>query len=183
MCIRDRPYVVVLALVVSVLESFLILPSHMSMGEQKALPQKREFIGRLEEWYRRTLERVLHHRIRVVGGFLVAFFIVMFVCLPQLRVIIFPQDDAEAVFVKVTTPLGTPIEQTEAVIASIERQIPQIIQGDLAAVTARVGHQDAGGKGFDRDQGSAENEGVVSALMRRGDLERSPLQWLSLIHI
>ena len=177
----SMPYVVVLALVVSVLESFLILPSHMSMGEQKALPQKREFIGRLEEWYRRTLERVLHHRIRVVGGFLVAFFLVMFVCLPQLRVIIFPQDDAEAVFVKVTMPLGTPIEQTEAVIASIERQIPQIIQGDLAAVTARVGHQDAGGKGFDRDQGSAENEGVVSALMRRGDLERSPLQWMGIL--
>ncbi len=178
---HSMPYVVVLALFASLLESFLILPAHMSMGSSAAPPPKRPFVLRLEARYRRALETTLHHRGLVIGTFTVGLVVVLFGLLPQLRVTIFPQDDAESVFVKISAPLGTPIEQTEAITASIERQVPALVQNDLIAVTARVGHQEAGGKGFDRDRGSADNEAVVEVLLRRGHLTRTPTEWMEIL--
>lgn len=175
------PPVIILALLASLLESFLILPSHMSMGGSERPPPKRRFVIQMEDWYRSALGRALSHRTAIIGAFGVAFFVIMIGCVPSLRVMVFPQDDAEAVYIKLNTPLGTPIERTEAIAASIERQIPALIPKDLAAVTARIGHQHAGGGGFDREQGSAENEAVVSALMRRGDLTRSPTEWMEVL--
>ncbi len=178
---ESMPYVVVLALLASLLESFFILPAHMSMGSSAKPTPKREFVVRIEERYRRALERTLHHRAWVVSVFLVALVVILFGLSPFLRVMIFPQDDAESVFVKVSTPLGTPIEQTEAVAASIERQVPQIVGGDLTAITARIGHQEAGNKGFDREQGAAENEAVVEVLLKRGNLEHTPAEWMQIL--
>lgn len=178
---RSMPYVVVMALVASLLESFLILPAHMSMGRASAPTPKRPFVIRMEEWYRGALERTLHHRAWVVSIFVAALVVILVVLAPQLRVQIFSQDDAESVFVKVSMPLGTPLEQTEAVAASIERQIPDLVRDDLAAITARIGHMDAGGKGFDREQGSSENEAVVEALLTRGSLDKTPAQWIEVL--
>ncbi|MDG2307881.1 MAG: efflux RND transporter permease subunit [Candidatus Binatia bacterium] len=178
---HSMPFVVVLALLASLLESFLILPAHMSMGGGAKPTPKRAFVIRMEERYRRTLEATLHHRTWVIGAFVTGLIIVMVVLLPQLRVMIFPQDDAESVFVKVSTPLGTPIEQTEAITASIERQIPAIVGEDLNAITARIGHQEAGGKGFDREQGSADNEAVVEVLLRRGSMQNTPAEWMEIL--
>lgn len=175
----SMPWVIVLALIASLLESFFILPAHMSMGGSKPTP-KREFVVRLEERYRRALEVTLHHRTWVVSVFAVGLVIILGGLTPYLRVMIFPQDDAESVFVKVNAPLGTPIEQTEAITASIERQVPAIVD-DLTAVTARIGHQDAGGKGFDREQGAADNEAVVEVLFQRGNMTKNPREWIALL--
>lgn len=173
----SMPWVVVLALLASLLESFFILPAHMSIGGSKPTP-KRDFVLRLEERYRRALEVTLHHRMWVVSLFGAGLVVILAGLTPFLRVMIFPQDDAESVFVKVNAPLGTPIEQTEAITASIERQVPSIVD-DLVAVTARIGHQDAGGKGFDRERGAADNEAVVEVLFRRGDMTKNPREWIA----
>lgn len=176
----SMPYVIVIALIASLLESFFILPAHMSMSDAAPTP-KRQFVVRLEERYRRALETTLQHRAWVVSVFMIALVVILTVMTPYLRVMIFPQDDAESVFVKISMPLGTPIEQTEAVTASIERQVPGLVQSDLAAITARVGHQEAGGKGFDREQGAADNEAVVEVLFHRGQTSRTPAQWMQLL--
>lgn len=160
--LRTMPTVVVLALLVSLFESFLLLPGHMTMGA-KAPPRRREFMSKLEGIYRRHLATLLHHRLLVGGTFVSVLLFSFVVIAPRTPVVIFPQDDSNGLFVKVIMPPGTPIEKTEAVAASIERQIPDIVGGDLLAVTARIGHSQTD-VGFERDTGANTNEAAVRAI-------------------
>ena len=91
---------------------------------------------RLEARYRRLLGVVLHHRALVIGVALAIFLGIMLGLAPRTGFVLFPQDDSNALYLKVTAPLGTPLEQTEAVVASLERQLPDLIGNDLLAVTA-----------------------------------------------
>jgi multidrug efflux pump subunit AcrB len=77
--------------------------------------------------------------------------------------VLFPQDDAESVALKVSAPLGTPLERTEGIIASLEEQLPGILGRDLLGITARVGHQDA--LGATREVGASENEGLITVYL------------------
>lgn len=177
--LRTMPTVVILALLVSLFESFFLLPGHMTMGS-KTPPARRAFVQRLEEIYRRHLRTLLHHRLIVVATFIGVLLLSFLVVGPRTRVMIFPQDDSQSLFVKVVMPPGTPIERTEAVAASIQRQIPEIVGADLLAVTARIGHSETE-VGFERDTGANTNEAVVRAIFdHTRKRETSSAEWAPL---
>lgn len=177
------PAVIILALAVSVVESFTVLPAHLSMGEGGADPPKRRFVVKLEAWYRDLLRRSLRHRALLVVGFFGALALIFGAIAPGMAVVLYPQDDSEAAYIKLSLPLGTPIERTEAVAASLERQLPALMGDDVTAVIARIGHQNtrerlAGGGGNQR--GSAENEAVITAMIRRQGRTHTAAEWLEL---
>ncbi|MBW2273447.1 MAG: efflux RND transporter permease subunit [Deltaproteobacteria bacterium] len=179
---RTLPVVVILALSLSLLESFFILPAHMSAGGSQAPPPKRAFVLYLERLYRRQLEWVQQNRLLVVGLFSLAFLVVMGLVAPMTPIKIFPQDDSESLFIKISMPLGTPLERTEAVALDIERQLPLLLGPDLAAVTARIGHQEPAGRGFqERNRGAAENEAVVTAIFQILGREKTSSEWMALL--
>ncbi len=213
----NLPVVVILALAISLIESFFMLPAHMTptgkdaddspapppesesesdsgeraraerpsgtdddelelaVAKAEASMGKRPFMRALEHGYRRLLRLTLRLRWLVVLAFLVIFALTMGVVRPKMGFVLFPQDDSDALYIKVRLPQGTPIEQTEAVVSAIERQLPGLLGDDLTAVTARIGHQD--GSALDRETGAAPNEAVVSALLRPLDRQRNADQW------
>ena len=174
------PAVVCLALGISLVESFLILPPHMSMVASGARPRpKRAFVLRLEERYRRMLHLLLPRRGAVIAGFAVIFFAILFGIVPRMQFEFFPQESAPGFSIMVTLPPGTPIEQTEANADAIMAQIPAMLGHDLLAMTSRIGHQDA--MGFDREYGEAENEGIISAHLRPGKKFRNAGEWIEYV--
>ncbi|MBK7951038.1 MAG: efflux RND transporter permease subunit [Deltaproteobacteria bacterium] len=171
------PAVVCLSLLLSLAESFVILPAHMAISGSNAKPApKRAFVLRLEERYRRALRVTLANRGRVIAGFAAFFFLVAFGVIPRLEFEFFPQESAPGFHIKVTMPPGTPIEQTEAVVDVVQAQLPPIMGTDLQALTTRVGHQDREGSG--REYGSAENEGIVSAHLDLDKKRKSAAEWI-----
>lgn len=176
------PVVVILALAISLFEALFILPAHMSSGSSKTPAPKRAFVVRLEERYRALLDAALDHRRGLILGFVAALVVVFGGVLPRMGVQLFPQDDSQALFIKLETPLGTPLEQTEAIALEIERQLPPILGDDLAAVTARIGHQEAGGRGArERERGAAENQAVVTALFVNLGREHTSAEWIEVL--
>ncbi|MEM9452530.1 MAG: efflux RND transporter permease subunit [Myxococcota bacterium] len=182
------PVVVVLALLLSLLESFFVLPAHLhqpatpSAGGRRrpaATAPKRRFVVALERGYRRLLHRVLRVRYVVVLGFVGVFVYIIGVIAPTMGLELFPQDDSDALYIKINMPLGTPLEQTEAVATAIERQLVPLMGDDLTAVTARVGHQDGGA--VDRLTGSAQNEAVISALLEPLGRQYDSAQWAEIL--
>jgi len=174
------PAVVCLALGISLVESFLILPPHMSMVGSDARPRpKRAFVLRLEERYRRVLHRLLPRRGAVIAVFAVIFFAILFGIVPRMKFEFFPQESAPGYSIMVTMPPGTPIEQTEANVDAIQAQLPGMMGVDLLAMTSRIGHQDA--MAFDREYGSAENEGIISAHLRPGKKKRNAGEWIQYV--
>ena len=171
------PAVVCLALALSLLESFLILPPHMSMVRGNTQPRpKRKFVLRLEERYRVALGKVLPNRGKVIAGFAVLFFGIIFFIAPQMEFEFFPQESSPGFAIKLRMPPGTPIEKTEAVSDLVQGQIPALMGEDLLAITSRVGHSD--GMAFDREYGSSENEAVLTVYIDLHNKTRNSAEWM-----
>ena len=172
------PAVVVIVLLFSLLESFFILPAHMSTIRDTVLV-KRPFVIALERGYRRALTWSLHHRLATVLIAAGAFFAIMIFVRPLVPFLLFPQDDAERIFVKVSTPKGTSLEQTAAYTAEIERQLMRVAAQDLDVVTARIGHQNT--DSLDKEFGEADNEAVIVMQFRRFGREYTNAEWIDML--
>ena len=172
------PAVVCIALALSLLESFFILPAHMSMVRSDAQPRpKRKFVLQLEERYRRALRSTLPRRGRVIGAFAALFLAVVIFIVPQMEFEFFPQESSPGFSLKLRMPPGTPIEQTEAVANVVQSQIPPLMGEDLLAITTRIGHMDS--EAFDRKYGSTENEAVITVHLELTRKTMTSAAWMA----
>jgi multidrug efflux pump subunit AcrB len=173
------PAMVVLVLLFSLLESFFILPAHMSTVRGEDGDRKRAWVQALEDGYRRVLRLCLRQRALVIGLGFAVFVVIMGVVRPQVDFVQFPQADARLLFVKISTPVGTPFERTEAVATELQRQIQRIAEEDLRAVTARIGHQDVDGN--EKPRGEAEHEALLTIVFRELDRRHTNQEWIQIL--
>ncbi len=173
------PMVVIIVLMFSLIESFLILPAHMSTLKSGARLQSRRFVRTLEAHYQRALAWVLAHRAVTLIAAFAAFAVIMGIIRPLLPFTLFPQDDADRLFIKVTTPHGTALERTEAITADLERQLLEIAASDVETVTARIGHQNT--NSLDKSFGDADNEALIITQFKRFGRNHTNVEWIELI--
>ena len=133
----------------------------------------------LERGYSVILGGVIRYRVLVVIGFFAMLLAIFMVIAPRVPFLLFPQDDARSLYLKVSAPIGTPIEQTEAIITGIETQLMQIAGDELRAVTARIGHKDP--EAAERQRGEAENEGVIIAIFKDLGRKHTNVEWIQIL--
>lgn len=158
--LESLPYVVAIALLVSLIEGLFILPSHMAhslrgtdrrreRGAESRLEkaehwfdQKRDAIlmGKVVPAYVRLLKRLLRHRYLT----LVCAVAVMIACAGivaggRLEFIFFEDSDAETVNGSLVMPVGTPAERTDAVLKRLEAAT--LAQPEVQSVYVVVGSQ------------------------------------------
>ncbi len=168
--------VVVFVMIFSLLESFFILPAHLSSMSARTKVQKRRFMEALERRYRRSLRWVLRHRAATLTMALSAFVLIMVFVRPLVPFVLFPQQDADRLLIKITTAPGTSLEQTEAVAADITQQIMAVTAADLQGVSARIGHQNTGS--LEKEFGEAENEALLVVQFNRFGRTHTNVQWM-----
>lgn len=173
------PVVVVMALLISVFESFFVLPAHMSTVRAGSELSKRPMLKKLEHLYAQVLAWAIHHRLIVIAVSAVTFIVIMSVILPKVPFILLPQDDADRLYIKLSAPLGTPLKQTEALIASIEQQIIDIVEDDLEVLSSRIGHQNT--DRVDKNRGEASHEALLIAQFVQEDRARSNAEWVQIL--
>ena len=173
------PTVVIIVLMFSLIESFLVLPAHMSTLKSGAKLQSRAFVRRLEAKYQNALAWVLDHRALTLVAAFAVFAVIMGCIRPMVPFVLFPQDDADRLFIKATTPPGTALERTEAITADLERQLLEITASDIDAVTARIGHQDT--NSLDKSFGDADNEALIIAQFKRFGRSHTNAEWIERI--
>ncbi len=172
------PAVVIIVLIFSLLESFFILPAHLSTVRDTVL-EKRPFVVRLEAGYRRALTWSMRHRAWTVLLGLAVFFGIMIFIRPLVPFVLFPQDDADRLYIKISTPQGMALEQTAAISAELEGQLMTIARSDLDLVTARIGHQNT--SSLDKQFGEADNEAVIVLQFRRLDRLHTNAEWMEIL--
>ncbi len=133
---RQIPVVVIAVLLMSLVEALLILPAHLS-GEGKIFNRLvGPFLGpiekvqnavqaRLQWWvsvvYRKSLDFALEWRYLTVAVALVFLFLsVSVVAGGFLKFSFMPRVDSDNMIASLTMPQGTPVSQTEAILARIE---------------------------------------------------------------
>lgn len=181
----QMPAVVVTVLLFSLIESFVILPAHMRHGLRSApvtsheAQRKRDFMLLLERIYRRSLHFVLRFRAIAIPAYLLLLVGVLVFIRPLLQMELIPQRDATVMFAKVSAPIGTPIEQTEAVAYELEAQISSITRVDLDAVTARIGHQSTDDS--TKTRGDSEHEALLTMVFKPLDRQHSNAEWIQIL--
>ena len=153
------PAVVACALLASLAEAILILPSHVGHGLQRDLKRKPGRImgalRRFEHWR----DRMYFERVGPAAGALVAFLmrwryttvtatlIVMAISAAMLHPFpsgrvkydFLPSSDAETIVIDLRMPIGTPIETTDAAVRVIERACQRMIE--IKGIQSNIGQR------------------------------------------
>jgi len=139
--IRAIPIVITVTLLASLFEAAFILPTHLAHTPLKQKTKPKILIA-LEQIYRRNLIRVLKRKNLFIGGFIAIFIFAVGVLWPILGFTLMPSNDADMLMVKITTPKGTPLRETERRVLEIEKIIKETVPKDaLASYVTTIGER------------------------------------------
>jgi multidrug efflux pump subunit AcrB len=166
---RQIPWIVIPVLVVSLIETNLILPAHLSHLKpvdpnhpNRFLRLQQRIAGTLELFVRKVygplLEKLIVWRHATVAAFATVLLITLGL-LASGRLVkfeFFPRVEAELISAKLTLPNGVPVETTEAAVRKLEEAALAIQrQRRLAALHAGPKHRGGGGCEPRRGDGGA----------------------------
>ncbi len=137
------PLVVVLCLIATMIESLLMLPSHLaefSKGLAGGVRREgRRFIA-LRKRYTRLIITALRHRYITVGILLGCAVLSILVMRFHMKFVMFNTRDLPGFAVMVETPEGTSLKETERVLAQVEKVGHQLPPTDMNAMVSLVGN-------------------------------------------
>lgn len=140
------PLMVVIALSISLFESYFILPAHLSHSKKKGQspkaslnPKKKFIVIVLENFYRWVLTSALKIKYIILSVFIVTFIISIL----TMRFIIprdpFPQDAAEAFTIQITYPEGFSRKKTIEELDKVEKILNTLPSNELTGFSSRIG--------------------------------------------
>jgi HAE1 family hydrophobic/amphiphilic exporter-1 len=121
----------------------LLFRSKKSLKAIVKAPEERQF-AKAKAFYRKWLDRALHHRRWVLGGALAAF-VLSLAIVPFLGTEFMPAQDQDMIMLKVRMPVGTALEETDRVVGMVETIMAAM--PEITVISAQVGssvEQDAG---------------------------------------
>ncbi|MFH1361081.1 MAG: efflux RND transporter permease subunit [bacterium] len=130
--LKAMPIVVTVVLLASLFESAFILPAHLAHVKLKG-KEKPKLIKFLEKTYRKGLLKILKRKHLAIGGFLLVFILAVGVVLPMLGFELFPSTDDDLIMIKLETPKGTPLDETERRARKIEGIILETVPKEIMA--------------------------------------------------
>lgn len=148
------PLVMVLALLISLVESTLALPAHLAAGLRrhpapKVGGQPGRF-SRLREWYAARLGFLLRLRYLLVLVFAGVLAGTLFYAKANMDFVLFPSSTADRLSISIETPSGTSLQATSDMTEQIEALIAGLGERELDSIITRIGTFD--------DFGSSERE-------------------------
>lgn len=136
------PAVVIVALIVSLVESFFLLPYHLSSGKQRGqenIKGKAAWILKLEKNYAALLERLLHRRYLVLTVMIMILLSSVFLVKSSMKFQIFPQDGVETFYIKLEMQRGASLAATEHRLKQLEKHVQTLPKNELESFSTRVG--------------------------------------------
>ena len=145
--VRYIPMVVIIALIASLLEAFVILPSHLSDFVKVRKDKSGRILSKKESpWFRkllnsytRLLRGAVKRRYLVIVCLLVISVGILFIAVKKGTFVLFPSAGIEYFFIRAETPRGTPLEKTNKLIKQLEILVSELPPKELDAFVTEVG--------------------------------------------
>jgi len=125
------------ALTVVPLSTSLLFRSKKSLRSIAKAPEERQF-AKAKAFYRKWLDKALHHRRWVLGGALLAL-LASLAIVPFLGTEFMPAQDQDMIMLKVRMPVGTALEETDRVVGMVEEIMAA--KPEITMISAQVGSQ------------------------------------------
>ena len=130
------PVVVISLLMFSWLESFLILPSHVShLTNSKKLMKEKQWLINFEHAYAKFLAWVLHHRWLVVLLSILVLVGSVILAKNAMKFQLFPAAAVDQYLVRVTAKAGTNLNDLRQHLKSVDEEVRQHIKSDYLEST------------------------------------------------
>jgi multidrug efflux pump subunit AcrB len=160
--IAPIPIVVTLALLVSLVESFFLLPMRLVFVGHKVKPVKAGEIHWFDRWklkFENVMKWVVYHRYLTVGACTGLIFGALLMMIFANKFILFPADQTEIYFGRVEAPKGTPIETTQQHVKELTQKILKLKPEWVKHVTGKAGS--SRGRPDDPKGGEGDSQGLV----------------------
>ncbi len=147
--VRNIPTVVIIALMASLGEALIILPSHLAdfvrvkydaAGKPVGLARDMPWFRRLVSIYTRVVRAAIRRKYKVIIGISAVLAICGFVAFYVIKFILFPYSGINFFFIRAEAPIGTPLEKTNELIAPIEDIISQLPGDELDTYVTMIGN-------------------------------------------
>ena len=135
------PMVITLALLISLIEVVIALPSHLS-ARRKAPKLTQKNVMNLFIFIVRNMKttvNILNKKYKVVLGFSLLFIGSLFYAIAFMDFVLFPKSNAVNFYVRTEAPAGTPLDKTSSLMLPIEKALMELPKNELLAFTTRVG--------------------------------------------
>lgn len=148
--IRVVPLVVSLALIISLIESIVILPAHICHGLNKSKNEKQNkitkmgqsFFIKLKTFYIALLKKILPFRYMLIIFFSISFLITIAYLITSMKIELFPSKGAEDFTIHVETPIENPLSKTALKIKEIESHIESLPKTEIVSYTSHIGREE-----------------------------------------
>ena len=160
--IAPIPIVVTLALLVSLVESFFLLPMRLVFVGHKVKVTKVGEVHWFDKWklkFEVVMKWVVDHRYTTVGactGLIVGAILMMVFA---NKFILFPAEQTEIYFARVESPKGTPIETTLSHVSELSKTIKALKPEWIKHITGKAGSSKA--RPDDPKGGEGDSQGLV----------------------
>ncbi|VAW91515.1 hypothetical protein MNBD_GAMMA23-1032 [hydrothermal vent metagenome] len=120
------PIVVIMLLIFSLLESFLILPSHVAhFARPKVKFVERKWLVAMESIYARVLEKSIRYRKSTVFLSVIILVLAVAFALMTMKFELFPEEGIEEFFVQVAAEPGTNLEEMKSTLNKLSGDITE----------------------------------------------------------
>ena len=169
--IRNIPLVIILALSASLVEAFIILPSHLAdfcspikVGKNESSSQKAHWLVGFREWYRRMLEKALERRYKVVGVTAAIFFVCLLIAKLFIPFILFGSQGVEQFAVRAEAKEGISLEKMSTLMVPVEEFVDSISKKYVDTFETVIGEATEE-RGFDPDAKKGSNYSVINVYL------------------
>ena len=146
--IRNIPTVLIIALLASLGEALIILPSHLAdfvkikyddrekpVNVAKNIPWFKALIG----FYTKVVNGAIRRKYRVVAGLTVTLLLCGVVAFGVIKFVLFPSAGINYFFIRGEAPIGTPLQKTNELILPIEEIVSQLPPEEMDSFVTSVG--------------------------------------------
>ena len=143
--VKPIPLVIFLMLGASLIESFFILPGHLTLSPPKR-QQPRAWIVSFEQRYERFIARLINRRWWVIIGFIVLMGLAIWLGTSRIKFVMFPHDESREIVISGTIKNATSIAETAEALIAVDAIIPRVLGDDNLGVITTIARQRMGGR-------------------------------------
>lgn len=147
--IRNIPTVLIVALLASLGEALIVLPSHLAdfvkikydaSGRPVNLSRDMPWFKNLIGSYKKVLNIAMRRKYLVLAGLTITLLVCGILAFSVIKFILFPSAGINYFFIRLEAPIGTPLAKTNELVLPVEKIVSEIPSQELESFITSVGN-------------------------------------------